>query len=316
MKNFTLAPSFMLRSKLIITAFVSLISAASVQGQYALDVGVSAGFANYLGEIGGGPGQARDWILDMELSQTRWNPGAFVRYRLDYNWAVNVSLEYARLQGADSLTENPNRFARNLHFKNEVIELGATAEYDFFSQPDVGRTGRYLLDFKAFVFAGLSGFYNNPQARYDGSWVALQPLNTEGLETPYSRIQAAIPMGFGFYYTFSRIHRFGMRASWRYTFTDYLDDVSTFYPDPNLLESDEARALSNRTNEVASHPLAAELAPFFREGGIRGNADANDSFLTVTFQYSYVIRGQSKRFGRRKNYLYGRRRGRMGRARF
>jgi len=99
-------------------------------------------------------------------------------------------------------------------------------------------------------------------------------------------------------------------------FTDYLDDVSTFYPDPELLASDEARALSNRTSEVAAHPLAAELAPFFVKGGIRGNADANDSFMTLTFQYSYVIRGQSKSFGRRKNYLYGRRRGRMGRARF
>lgn len=305
-----------MRSTLIIATILSLLYYNPVRGQYALDIGVNAGMANYLGEIGGGPGLARDWILDMELSQTRWNPGVFVRYRLDYNWAFNFSLDYIRLQGADSLTENPNRFARNLSFRNDVIEFGAQAEYYFFNQPDVGRTGRYLLDFKSYFFAGVNGFYNNPQAKFGEEWVALQPLNTEGLESPYSRIQVAIPVGFGFFYTFSRIHRFGMKAGWRYTFTDYIDDVSTQYPDPANLTSEEAIALSNRTSEVANHPLAAELVPFFVKGGVRGNPKANDSYMTLSFQYSYVIRGKSKSFGRRKNYLYGRRRGRMGKARF
>ena len=307
----------MLRTRFILTAMILLFACTGVRAQYAWDVGVNAGFANYLGEIGGGPGQARDWILDMELDQTRWNPGAFARYRVDYNWAVNIGLEYMRLQGADSLTENPNRFARNLSFRNDVIELSTTVEYYFFNQPDVGRTGRYLLDFKAYAFTGLAAFYNNPKARLDGSWIALQPLNTEALDSPYSRVQMAIPFGFGFYYTFARIHRFGLRAAWRYTFTDYLDDVSTNYPDPEVfLDNEDALRLHNRTGEVANHPLAAELVPYFREGGVRGNPDANDSYLTIGLQYSYVIRGKSKSFGRRRNYLYGRRRGRMGKARF
>ncbi|MEQ9188118.1 MAG: DUF6089 family protein [Cryomorphaceae bacterium] len=306
----------MLQKKLIIATFISLFAFGSVRSQYALDVGVNVGFANYLGEIGGGPGLARDWILDMELNQTRWNPGVFARYRLDYNWAMNFGLQYIRLQGADSLTENPNRFARNLSFRNDVIELGGTVEYYFYNQPDVGRTGRYLLDFKAYVFGGVAAFYNNPKAQLNGQWVPLQPLNTENLDKKYNRIQMAVPLGFGFYYTFSRIHRFGLNAAWRFTFTDYIDDASTVYPDPLELESEEAQLLSNRTSEVASHPLAAELVPFFRKGGVRGNPDAKDSFITVGFQYSYVIRGQSKSFGRRKNYLYGRRRGRSGRARF
>ncbi len=306
----------MLQKTLIIATIISLFSFGSARAQYALDVGVNIGAANYLGEIGGGPGLARDWILDMELNQTRWNPGVFARYRLDYNWALNFGLQYIRLQGADSLTENPNRFTRNLSFRNDVIELGTTVEYYFYNQPDVGRTGRYLLDFKAYFFGGLAAFYNNPKAQLDGQWIALQPLNTENLDKKYSRIQMALPVGFGFYYTFSRIHRFGLNAAWRFTFTDYIDDASTTYPDPLELESEEAQLLSNRTAEVASHPLAAELAPFFRKGGLRGNPDANDSYITIGFQYSYVIRGKSKSFGRRKNYLYGRRRGKSGRARF
>jgi hypothetical protein len=306
----------MLRLKAIIIALFLFSGTLSLRAQYAWDLGVSAGFANYLGEIGGGPGLARDWILDMQLDQTRWNPGVFVRYRLDYNLALNFSFEYARLQGADSLTENPNRFTRNLHFRNDIFEFATTLEYYFYNQPDVGRTGRYLLDFKAYAWAGFGVFYNNPQAQLNGEWYALQPLNTEGLETPYSRLQPVIPVGFGVFYTFSRIHRFGMKVGWRYSFTDYIDDVSTLYPDPTELGSPEAIALSNRTSEVANHPLAQELSPFYTTGGVRGNPEANDSYLLLSFNYSYVIRGNSNSFGRRRNYLYGRKRGRMGRARF
>ncbi len=306
----------MLRLKAILIVLFMLFGTLSVRSQYAWDLGVSAGFANYLGEIGGGPGLARDWILDMQLDQTRWNPGVFARYRLDYILALNFGFEYARIQGADSLTENPNRFTRNLHFRNDIFEFTTTLEYYFYNQPDVGRTGRYLLDFKAYAWAGFGVFYNNPQAQLNGKWYALQPLNTEGLETPYSRLQPVIPVGFGVFYTFSRIHRFGMKVGWRYTFTDYIDDVSTKYPDPSELGSPQAIALSNRTGEVANHPLARDLSPFYTTGGVRGNPEANDSYLLLSFNYSYVFRGNSKSFGRRKNYLYGRKRGRMGRARF
>jgi hypothetical protein len=306
----------MLRLIRFILVLLCSFSTQFAVSQYAWDIGGNLGFSNYLGEIGGGAGEARDWVLDMKLNQTRWNPGVFVRYRADYNIGVNMSLNYFRIQGADSLTENPNRFTRNLHFRNDVFELAAVGEYYFFSQPDVGRTGRYLLDFKAYVFAGAAVFYNNPKAQYQGKWVALQPLMTEGQDEAYSRLQFAIPMGVGFFYTFSRLHRFGWSIGYRYTFTDYIDDVSGAYPDPADLSSQEAIDLSNRTNEVENHPLAADIAESYVPGGVRGNPDANDSYLLMSFNYSYVIRGSTKSFGKRKNYLYGRKRGKAGRARF
>ncbi|MEZ4722063.1 MAG: DUF6089 family protein [Flavobacteriales bacterium] len=306
----------MLRATLLYTCLTTaLLLSHSSKGQYALDAGFNLGFANYLGEIGGGAGPARDWIFDLKLDQTRWNPGGFVRYRLDYNFAIAASLNFARLQAADSLSENPNRFTRNLHFRNDIVELATTAEYYFFSQPDVGRTGRYLLDFKAYVFAGIGMFYNNPKANLNGQWIALQPLKTEGQSKPYSKMQACIPLGIGLFYTFSRVHRFGWNLSWRYTFTDYIDDISGQYPDPATLDGN-ALLLSNRTSEVANDPLAVDLAQYYVKGGVRGNPDSKDSYLLMSFTYSYVFRGSSKSFGHRKNYLYGRKRGRAGRARF
>ncbi len=291
-----------------------LLSTSALQSQYAWDVGVRLGMSNYLGEIGGGPGEARDWIYDMQVNQTRWNPGVFARYRLHYNFAIQGTFNYIRLQAADSLIENPLRFTRNLSFRNDIYELAFTGEYYFVNTPDVGRTGRYLIDFKAFIFAGIAAFYNNPKARLDGQWYALQPLQTEGQS--YGRIQPAIPVGMGLFYTFSRVHRFGFSMSWRYTFTDYLDDVSSAYPDPANLGSDEARALSNRSAELEADPVAQEWLPYFKEGAIRGNPETNDSYLLAAFTYSYVIRGNSKSFGKRRNYLYGRKKSKVGRARF
>lgn len=286
------------------------------KAQYAWDVGGRLGFSNYLGEIGGGPGEARDWIYDMQLNQTRWNPGAFIRYRLNYNIAVRLEANYFRLQGADSLTENPQRYTRNLSFRNDIFELALLGEYYFINTPDVGRTGRYLIDFKAFIFTGAAVFYNNPKARLNGEWYALQPLQTEGNE--YSRIQPSIPIGIGIMYTFSRVHRFGWSVSWRYTFTDYIDDVSTNYPDPSIFEDDEVAAqLSNRSMERANDPTSDDLVNFFREGAIRGNPESNDSYLLTAFSYSYVIRGNPRSFGKRRNYLYGgRRKSKVKRARF
>lgn len=309
-------PTHVFPMKRLFKLLIVLMLPVTGQSQYAWDIGVNLGFANYLGEIGGGAGPARDWIMDMELDQTRWNPGVFIRYRADYNLGVTLSLNHARLQGADSLTDNPQRFTRNLHFRNDIYELALTGEYYFYNQPDVGRTGRYLLDFKAYIFGGAALFYNNPKANLNGEWHALQPLNTEGLSVPYSKFQPAIPIGLGFFYTFARQHRFGWQFSWRYTFTDYIDDASTLYPDPAELESDLARQLSNRSGEVADNPKTLGLEEVFTPGAIRGNPDSKDSYLITNFYYSYVIRGSSKSFGKRKNYLYGKRRRGGGRARF
>lgn len=305
----------MLRHASIFAAFFFLVPTAA-QTQYAWDIGGNIGLANYLGEIGGGAGQAREWILDMELSQSRWNPGAYVRYRADYNFGITLAANYCRLQAADSLTENVNRYTRNLSFRNDIVEMTLVGEYYFFNQPDVGRTGRYLLDFKSYVYAGIGAFYNNPMAKYDGAWHALRPLKTEGQSKSYSAVQMAIPFGFGFFYTFSRLHRIGWQVGYRYAFTDYIDDVSDKYPDPTTLESDLARSLSNRSAEVASNPGSLELLPFFTKGGIRGNPKSPDGYLTTTFNYSFVIRGKTKSFGKRRNYMYGRKRSRVGRARF
>jgi hypothetical protein len=55
----------------------------------------------------------------------------------------------------------------------------------------------------------------------------------------------------------------------------------------------------------------------YDEGSIRGDPTHNDSYLTMTFTYSYVLRGQSNFYRQRYNWIRGTKRvGRKSRAKF
>ena len=146
--------------------------------------------------------------MDLKIGQTRWNLGAFARYKVAGYFFLRADLMTIRIQGADSLSTNPARVGRNLSFINNITELSVRAEYSFFKDYDVGNTGTYELNLNMYVNAGVGVFYHNPKAQYQGLWYALQPLQTEGVA--YSKIQPCIPIGLGFYYTIAKTQRIGL----------------------------------------------------------------------------------------------------------
>lgn len=279
--------------------------------QYKWDFGVSLGASNCLGEIGGKEKTRRDFILDLKLSQTRSAIAGFARYKLNPSIFVKGSLGWYRISGADKFSTNPARVGRNLSFRNDIIEASAVGQYMFYDIADLGRSYRYRNDFKAYVFTGVAGFYHNPKAEYNGEWVALQPLHTEGqgivagAPKAYGKFQFAVPAGVGFFFTISKTYRIGWELNWRTTFTDYLDDVSTVYADPSLLESPEAIALANRNNELLPYPAETDIAlsENYAPGSKRGDPTHNDSYLSTTVNLSYALKGTSK-FKRSKYKTY------------
>jgi hypothetical protein len=90
--------------------------------------------------------------------------------------------------------------------------------------------------------------------------VALQPLSTEGQGTSakpgtrkYRLVQVSIPFGAGFKLNLSERIDLSMEWGMRKTFTDYLDDVSTVYPDPTILDTEKgsiSAAMSDRTGST------------------------------------------------------------------
>jgi hypothetical protein len=299
--------NFEMKKLLLIFGFWLLASAAF--SQYKWEYGAMAGAANYLGEIGGKEKTRRDFILDLKLSQTRSAMGGFVRYKFNRDIYIRGSLSWDRISGADSLSTNPARVGRNLSFRNDLLEASVVGQYVFYDVADLGRTYRYSNDFKAYIFTGVSGFYTNPKAKYEGNWVALAPLHTEGqgldpnAPKPYSLYQIAIPAGAGFFFTFKKKFRIGWEFNWRTTFTDYLDDASTVYPDPKYLQSDLAKALSNRNPELNYSdnpnlpvPVNYQYDPIRNKPANpkRGDPKHKDSYLSTTINASYAIKGKSR----------------------
>lgn len=280
--------------------------------QYSWDVGLMLGAANYLGEMGGKEKDRRDFILDLKLSQTRSAVSGFVRYKFSPDVYVRGTLGWYRISGADNLSTNPGRRGRNLSFRNDIYEASVVGQYMFYDVADLGRTYRYRNDFKAYIFTGVTGFYHNPKANYGGAWVALEPLHTEGqgivsgAPKPYSKFQIAVPAGVGFFFTIDKRYRIGWEFNWKTTFTDYLDDVSTVYPDPSALGNPLAAALSNRNPELGDYdPETSGIADpeNYVPGSKRGDPTHNDSYLSTTINASYVLK-QKSRFARSKYRSY------------
>ena len=137
----TKSPIFVFMGQLKLYAgslIVLLILGSNASAQYKLDYGVRIGAANYLGEMGGEEGTRQDFIWDMKLNQSKPLIGAFLRSRINHNFAFNCGATYARIQGDDALSTNPQRVGRNLNFRNDFVEVYGRAEYYFFDEKGRG----------------------------------------------------------------------------------------------------------------------------------------------------------------------------------
>jgi hypothetical protein len=293
--------AFLRKVLLFSLLLVSVISKA----QFKWEFGGLIGPANYLGEIGGYDKDARPTIYDLKLKSTRYSLGAFAKNKYRSWLAVRYSLCWIRISAADNLSAIPGRVGRNLSFRNDMFELAVQPEFFFFQAQDFMSIGRNRVDFRAYMTAGVAGYYSDPKANLGSIWYSLQKYKTEGQLTPYSKFGVAIPLGIGMDYTIGRKTRIGLEFSWRYTFSDYLDDVSTVYADPSSFENDEiGKKLSNRRGEITNNDPKVVASPDqYLPGQKRGNPNANDSYLLVSVSYGYVLKGKSSFYRSRYNYL-------------
>ncbi len=292
--------------KKIILSLLFVSSSLLVKSQWLWDFGGTLGATNYLGDIGGKEGERKDFIADIKLAKTRWNIGGFARYKLLSKISAKASIDYIRLEGDDKLSANPARKLRNFNFRNDIADMSATLEYFFFEDNDLGNTYRYRNGFRAYFFGGIGGFYSNPKTLYNGEWVALRPYATEGVE--YKKFVLNIPMGVGFYFTFNKRHRLGYEINYRKTFTDYLDDISGQYPsDPG---DPYTRGLILRTSQLDAQTKAQypDVIDSHTWGNKRGDPTHKDSYLAMSFTYSYVLRGKSSFYRIRNTGFFSKKR--------
>jgi hypothetical protein len=270
-----------------------------------LSAGFTIGGANYLGEIGG-KFDPRASVIDANIITTSPAAGVFLRYAANDRIRVSGEVNYIHIRQADKHAEDPARQARNLNFRNRMFEFGFRTDFSVFSisdrrgMRDYTKPGR--LSFDVFVFTGCYGVLHNPQAQvtydpnneWEDRWYDLRPLRTEGQVEEYATIIASIPLGIGMEFGMGNGWTFGVEGSWRSTFTDYLDDISGMYANPDAL-TPLAEAISSQSNEAVitliNDPDSGQVGNHrFSEGGTyRGNPETNDSYGTIQFTFAKAI---------------------------
>lgn len=270
------------------------------------------GATQFLGDLGGRDQIGTDYSLkDLDWPSTGFGGMVGYRYRFHPYWATTSSLNVGLLRGDDALTNEIIRNSRNLHFRSIVVEFHQRIEAILLANEKFGN--RYSLsghgrkaknhNEQLYLFAGVGISYFNPKAQYNGRWVPLRPLSTEGQGLvgsevgKVSPVTATIPMGIGFRWGLSRMWRMGIEATYVLTFSDYIDDVSGDYYDQSLLLGQvgpDAAYLSNP---------ATQNTNWFGTGQQRGDPDENDAYfyLNMTFSRNLTYKNYASR---RKMYKW------------
>jgi len=234
--------------------------------------GISAGATNYEGELDD----------NFTLQFTRLGVGAHVTALFFSRLHVRVAYFHGQIGAHDGgLFASNNR--RNLNFYSDIDEGSLVFMYKFQNR----RRGFSKRSFATpYLFAGVAGFMFNPKTNYNGQTYELQKVGTEGQNLggaypkPYQLQQLSIPFGVGFMLKITQKFDFGGECGFRKTFTDYLDDVSTYYPDREELrarEGDVAVQLSDRSNDPAAH------------NRVRGNPKNQDWYVYTNLHITYYI---------------------------
>jgi hypothetical protein len=277
-------------------------------------IGFSVNALNYYGDLAPRPSK-----ISTDISFTRPGFGVSFAHRFGPRYTVQGQFMYGTLKGSDNESADKSdldngiyRYQRNLSFRNQIKELSVVAVFDLFENQST-----YLsrAEWTPYAFLGAAVFLNDPKAQTPaGEWVKLRPLGTEGqysdlLPTdanygikPYSGVQFAIPFGIGARLRLNEVFDFSADIAFRYTFTDYIDDVSKNYVDLGVLKSDLARQMSYRTNELGalSNPqpytgrdgqMYTVQAGYGSEhiDNMRGSSNDRDIYMVTSFRISYII---------------------------
>lgn len=175
--------------------------------------------------------------------------GIGFRYNLNKRFALRASAWVGKVHADDADSDSRIQRQRNLRFESLIAELSGQVEFNFLPFK-VGTEDR----FSPYIFIGIGGFHFNPQAKVGSDTYDLRTLSTEGQGTAakpgskrYNLTQLSIPFGLGFKWSIGRYIGIGIESGMRKTFTDYIDDVSTTYPDPTALNTPESIFFSDQT---------------------------------------------------------------------
>jgi Domain of unknown function (DUF6089) len=271
-----------LKKTVVLTLFYGVCSGQSAE------ISVFGGVSNYLGEL------TNQYFTPSNAGSVL---GLNFKYPLNGHFYLRGSVAQGNLSGYDR-DNSPDLRARNLSFQTKLTDGYLAAEYRIWTTEHSAIT--------PYFFSGLGVFHYNPYVIFGdkNEKVYLQPLGTEGQGLPeypdrkmYKLTQVLIPFGAGLLWTVNDKWLLGIEFRQNFTFTDYLDDVSTRYALSAPLLRDRG-------------PLAVELAwrrdeydgrPYSNNEGRRGNPDNKDWYYYLGLHAGFRLQGNSGSFSYKKS---------------
>ncbi len=240
-------------------------------------------------ELGGWLGTSF-YYGDLQPEFTLKKPGPALGVIARYNFNERICLKFSgnatRLGADDADSDNSFQRSRNLSFRSLVVDGSAQLEFNFLPYVHGSKEEFYT----PYLLGGFSVYYFNPKTEYNGEYVELRPLGTEGQfrGEEYYSIQGAATLGAGFKIDLNYRWSLNIECSVRKLYTDFFDDVSGVYADKDDIEAlrgETALLLSDRSWEV----INSEDPTIGEAGRQRGNSKDNDTyaFLGVGILYYF-----------------------------
>ncbi len=237
------------------------------------------GTAKYFGEL----------TNDGDVFQgTLYNIQGGLERKFNERISAMATLTFFQFRASDAKAADPGRIPRNLSFTSWNLELSVTGIIQLF--PEVGRYYQRPV-FNPYLFLGIGATYFNPMAEIPATDLNGNPFPDAGKKTSlrqyqtelvaYSPVTLVFPMGVGIKMMVAPQFNISVNGGYRYTLTDYLDDVSTVHPGAAAFSDPLAAALSDRGPEIGYGPRPA--------GSIRGNPEKNDGYFIFSIRLDYYL---------------------------
>ena len=263
--------------------FLLILSCLAVFGQAkaqfddpkTIEVGPHVGVSYYMGDI--------NPMLPFAQSQLQY--GGLVRFNYDTRWTFRFDYSRATVTASDEKIKW--RPERGLNFTSIINDFSLTAEFNFLEY----YTGNPKKNVSPYIFGGISVFQYTAFANVGDELIDLSNYATEAIDPnakwyqkmfgKTSSIGVSIPFGMGVKFSLSR--HMSATVEWRMqkTFTDYLDDVSTVYPEQHAVYTFE---------DGSTYDLTDPSNINFIAGQQRGNSAFNDWFgmarVSLTWKFN------------------------------
>jgi opacity protein-like surface antigen len=245
------------------------------------------GFAQRGWEAGGGVGVSH-YFGDLNTNFSVQYPGlaltAIGRFNFNDRICVKMAANYGSIRADDKNSSNIFERKRNLNFKSQLFDGTAQLEFNFMPYNYFDKNQR----FSPYLFAGFNVFNFNPKAKLNNEVYNLRDLGTEGQfkGEEYYTTQMGLVYGGGLKIALNEAWSINLEISARRLFTDYLDDVSTVYPNMNDLRKLRGDMAVSLSDPSVSNSDGKKIGIPGRQRGEQGGNDIY-TFTTISLLYYF-----------------------------